>query len=880
MHNLDEIVKLYFSCVPAQEILNGKITYEKFPAYEFERLSKAYITYYSDTENGNLYEYIAGSNRIDGHPYAGLMDRSGLNVFAALEELAERMLIMEENEVLCKYSELLRFRNVTNYIEEDLLVCAFLVAHSSRYFESEQYKNFGWDTIIKHNNTQLRGILQEGISENHFHLYGSAPFSHLAWLNFMNNLPNKTEIDGLQEIGKRPRVSRNHYYIGYQEESYERSLLKAALIRVFLVTYLLGEDILRLQNVLFGQRIKMILRNDEPIENYRLEIQKAIDFLKIYYTMLYGKEAMDYALYQVDCGLDLNSYDNACFAGERWLIYQMLKKEMQGENIDKEYCQWFYAYLVIKNNFRREIAQTNDTVGFENFHIFTKRKNLYYDNTRMALMAVRSSFLSNNLCSLEIRISLKGSARENAEQIASYDKLFGIEEDTDWTDREEEKNINKNIYYVFSFSKKADEFCNQIKDAYYKSEIEQQEIACQVRNCCRHYKLRKELNRQANELQKFRERYPKKAKRVLGIDACSQEIGCRPEVFAPAFRFLADHIVSGLPDSEVSQLKITYHVGEDFLDIVDGLRAMDEAIHFLNLQCGDRIGHGTVLGIDVHKWYKFKYNTIVLPQQDYLDNVVWMYHKLIEFKIRDCENLQQYLSEQFDIYFSKIYGSSMQEGNTIHSIHSYYEAWKLRGDEPELYMKGKYDRNEIYISRNYLINYGYPQMFDSRYRDEVGRMYYLYHYSFEVREEGMKTVELHIPPIYIEGACKIQKAMQKYIASCGIGIETNPSSNLLISAMDGYDEHPIVKLFNKDLTYDVEMLKECAQINVSINTDDKGVFRTSLENEYALMACALEKVRDKEGQPVYNRQMIFQWLDNIRKMGNLQSFCKKNNERE
>lgn len=144
----------------------------------------------------------------------------------------------------------------------------------------------------------------------------------------------------------------------------------------------------------------------------------------------------------------------------------------------------------------------------------------------------------------------------------------------------------------------------------------------------------------------------------------------------------------------------------------------------------------------------------------------------------------------------------------------------------------------------------------------------------------MKTIEVYIPPIYIEGVCKIQKAMQKYIASCGIGVETNPSSNLLISTIGSYDEHPIVKLFNKDLTYDTDMLRDCAQVNVSINTDDKGVFRTSLENEYALIACALEKVRDKDGRPVYNRQMVFQWLDNIRQMGNLQSFNSKGRGKE
>ena len=36
---------------------------------------------------------------------------------------------------------------------------------------------------------------------------------------------------------------------------------------------------------------------------------------------------------------------------------------------------------------------------------------------------------------------------------------------------------------------------------------------------------------------------------------------------------------------------------------------------------------------------------------------------------------------------------------------------------------------------------------------------------------------------------------------------------------------------------------------VSINTDDQGVFDIKLENEYALIARALEKQVDKNGKP-------------------------------
>lgn len=84
-----------------------------------------------------------------------------------------------------------------------------------------------------------------------------------------------------------------------------------------------------------------------------------------------------------------------------------------------------------------------------------------------------------------------------------------------------------------------------------------------------------------------------------------------------------------------------------------------------------------------------------------------------------------------------------------------------------------------------------------------------------------------------------------------------------------------MRMYNRDITWDVEKLEESPQINVSVNTDDRGVFHTSLENEYALLACAMEKVRDEEGNLRFNRQNIYQWIDNIREMGNLQSFSSE-----
>lgn len=118
----------------------------------------------------------------------------------------------------------------------------------------------------------------------------------------------------------------------------------------------------------------------------------------------------------------------------------------------------------------------------------------------------------------------------------------------------------------------------------------------------------------------------------------------------------------------------------------------------------------------------------------------------------------------------------------------------------------------------------------------------------------------------------IQKKMQELVGIKGIAIETNPSSNYLISTFRDYRKHPIIEFYNNGLEIDPEKLEECPQLCVSINTDDKGVFSTTLENEYSLMACALENMKNPDGSSKYSREQIYEWLEHIREMGNMQSF--------
>ena len=160
----------------------------------------------------------------------------------------------------------------------------------------------------------------------------------------------------------------------------------------------------------------------------------------------------------------------------------------------------------------------------------------------------------------------------------------------------------------------------------------------------------------------------------------------------------------------------TYHVGEDFLDITDGLRAIDEAIAFLNLRCGDRLGHALALGVDIDDWYQKKAYRIVLPKQDYLDNLVWLYARIRSYNIDGCDDAKAYIEKRFAEFFREIYTDNMTSNmlkdieaaantfykknkinNSYHcdnmhtGINEYYDAWKLRGDEPEHYKNGFFE---------------------------------------------------------------------------------------------------------------------------------------------------------------------------------------------
>lgn len=637
--------------------------------------------------------------------------------------------------------------------------------------------------------------------------------------------------------------------------------------------------------------IYKILNQPDLLEIHLREIQNLILVQRWEQSQLSGcYEMTDYAVpaeYSCEFSKQEEVYRTATaenakniLTGERWILYQMFQKYYNQDQTMWPYMNLFYAYLVIKENIRAEMIQVNQNVGFSNFSYYESRKEDFIEGTvfekHFLRIAVWEIIKRGNICSLETRISPKMTVAADVKSICKYDKQM------DLTDEERQK-----VFYVYHFV---------------KSTEKEEEINSDI--CCHHASLRKKVKQQALALRKVRESYPDTANRILGIDACNAEIPCRPEVFAQAFRFLRNHAVLE-EESFLSEIKssapvlgITYHVGEDFLDVVDGLRAIDEACHFLNLKCGDRLGHALALGIDVREWYEGKGRRILITKQAYLDNLVWMFTKIREIGMIGYEDLLLYIEKEYWLFFREIYLDHISDayvegvlrkrreyGNIRYNepgrfnqfaITTYYDAWKLRGDAPECYEEGFYCSYPLldYGWDRYSINR--EDCIDHKIRNdfETAFLYHTYHYNPRVKLEGNKTFEAKVSDKMIQAVILVQKHMQMEIAMKGIAIETNPSSNYLIGTFKRYDKHPVVKFYNMGLTSDEKALKECPQILTSINTDDQGVFATSLENEYALMVLALERIKDENGNPMYSRERIYKWIDDIREMGIRQSFLR------
>lgn len=771
---------------------------------------------------------------------------SAPSVFFLLVEMSRKLLRLDGNTPVCRFSQLTDWQEIYQRLGQDLFTTAFMAHHDLQHGWPSR-SELAWDPVLKTDNVQLNTLLRRGIAENHCHLGGTSQNFALSWACLMN-YPHTIRL----AAGQIHRNLQAHQSRGVFDNvwSWERRLNWAAFLRVKLFLRLEGNlpQEMDMDRACFCalHRIKQELAHVRSCFAARIPQRGNRDFI------------LDYALRAFDCRDGLLENHNRLLSGERNFLYRCFRACFNG-TFSADEQDWFYLYLLLKENFRAELVQVNRQPGFQNFKSYETRKDGIYETIsgyrdEAVRLSINGNQSSQNIVSFEARIAPKDSASKMCRQVLNYDAQIKYAQAAEQS--------SQRHFFVYHFIK--------IPDQYRKSDS--QFLLQQPRNCA----LRASNRRNARALGYALQHYPKFSHLVRGIDAANIEIGCRPEVFAVEFRYLRD--IQPLPKrssfgapSAQPHIHVTYHVGEDFLDMADGLRAIDEAVHFLHLDRGDRLGHALALGVDPTVHYDYKQRRSVLSKQDLLDNLVWLLYRTQDLDVPISPKLHAAFKTRADRYLSEIYGNSMRRMNSVPRLYEYYCSMLLRGDAPEIYAGKKphpFLKNTAYNA--YLKDEG-SNLEVYRRSSTIRALCWCYHFDQEVREKGHLVEEFPISSEYIELIRHIQDKLSENLAEKGIMIECNPTSNYLIGTFRRYDMHPIFRFNNIGLVRADGSYEPSAQLSVSINTDDSGIFDTSLENEYAIIAASLDRAKT-DGHKRYTNNSIYIYLENIRRMGLEQSF--------
>lgn len=500
------------------------------------------------------------------------------------------------------------------------------------------------------------------------------------------------------------------------------------------------QDLLKTPDKILSDYVRGFKEPSVKEEYYELGIYDIVDFIKNI------KNIREYRL-------DFNC--NNTLKCEVSFFTEMFKK-ITNKNVTLCDVENFYKYILIYNtNYKLAVQQINQ-IGFDSFQKITN---------------------------IQIREETEKDYSKRFQQIKTLYKYEKIKIEGRFAPK---KEINKLIDFVDNIRKNEDKELNLVTHFIKKKDKLNYELII-----CRDKKLRNELKilgenilrlLSKNEYQNI----------IKGFDAASNELYARPEVFAPLFARL----------KEKGYGNFTFHGGEDFIDLVSGIRYIYEIIEFLDFDAGNRIGHATAIGINPKLWQERVGKSLYISQGEYLDNLIF-----INFISRNNLEMIKIIPKivgQINILCKKIYGE-------IYSIEELTDAWHLRKEDPIKYFENC----------------------DFKFVSE--RLFYKYHTDIDIINEYNKKIKFDTIFFNHKELRLFQNIVIEKINSKNIIIESMITSNKIISYYNSYDEHHISRW----------LLKSPKPIIV-LASDDPGIFATNLKNELCHLYLILKKKLDNE----------------------------------
>lgn len=703
--------------------------------------------------------------------------QSPIQQFVGLPMLfAENVLEKTVKDSPCvKFKELFRWREVVKCVGEDLFTTAYLAKNDKR-----RRADFFWPNVIGHNEKRVNDLLDTGLSDIHAHFGGSIDSFQFTWICLMN------DIEGLKDKFEQLRYSYNHV-VAFDKEFAFSDMSKwcrvAAAIRERLYKLLIKGQ--KLNATEEREVIREIGKCSGDVE--ATELKEDLDSLRLDAKRTREGVRLDYA---IDENLITDQYATSpycVYAGERQIEYAFFRGYLKKDAIQLKgpWIELFYLYELIKTHLRREFVFANEMSGLDSFIGFGTRSAIFTGQVQPICnqSSVQTSIRPDKEDYIESRIN---SGSWNLPKGKYWKGLYADDEFL------EEKEMKERLTIVL-----------QLNRGWKKKGGEHKEG--------RHHKKRNEIHEEYQEITRYIDNKESEYA-IVGIDVGGMEMYYRPEVYAHVLRAAKEQ-----------KLNVTYHVGEEFYDLADGLRAIWEIIQFAGIGEGDRLGHCLALGILPREYYKRKHGTLTMPKQVMLDNIVWLLvmaqrnHILIKPSLR--LTLEKKATALYDELGYKRYVDKL-------NIDDYFDSMLLRSDEAN-----DEDGLDVWSQTAALDT---EEARRARANEQALKLLAGYMLDEKLTGEGERPISDRFDNEYVKLVMKIQRSMIEMVKDTDVCIEACPSSNLQIGKIGRYDHHPSIKNF-------LNPTRKGKVLNLAVCTDDKGTFSTSLTNEFSLLALAATK---------------------------------------
>jgi len=689
-------------------------------------------------------------------------------LFFSFQNLSELYLdIRQENQtLLVKGTKFSEWQNIIAVMPPLLVQTSGLYKKYKKdfsdyqsYYDKYIIPNFLYTAIPKPNYSEMFSIPDyNGFSELHLHFNGSVETDNV-WQDFLRS-PDKVYKDltkGFININVEEHFEQESHLI---KPLKFYNLLKAA-IKIRSILYdLIFQPNSRLSATVLNSSDTQLLSGIIFNNNYSGELGSS----KHSFLHLLSNPQIDISELSLEA-----------------LMYTCIFDYLNENNKHKEIvAALFHIYILIKGLSNKMLVQQESQYGFDQFqkHTFNNLRDLN-EKTYHQRFYQMSGNSKDNFSFLEGRYAPKGTKLENLFLLNLIEKGW---KQFKLGSKEEFPKLCVIAHFI---KKKDDNKCNWI----------------------RHRNLRIEIYKKSQVLH-FLRKDTKYDNLLVGFDAAANELHTPPEVFAPVFRKLKRE------SNEKTQF--TYHAGEDFYHPLSGIRAIYEAVEFIDFGQNNRIGHATALGIDWNLWCQELNNCIHIKQGEWLDNLIFVYFLIKNKGLKSLSQLIPILEGKITRLILKVYAYAIP-------ISTYIESWEYRKYCPILL---SYDSFENARLSPVFDLTEWDEIDSIRDKTEIINALFAYH-SIECRKKYDDIIPIVSDEIIKEKQFEqIQLHVLEILAKKKVIIETLPTSNVRISHYKDHSQHHVFRW--------LKWKEEGKSIpEIVVGADDTGIFSTNIFNEYA-----------------------------------------------